>query len=155
MHADFTEGLVVMTGWWSWQSFCSKSSPPHGVMRSALHCNRFQMVLETEADSEHQKKSVNLELRTKILSCPNEWHFKGEALGFSHFTATCCWPAEYVHLPPQEHWFQMVLERWQHSKPPSETSFQGGQLRKIHLWCLNISKQKICKSALEKQWAVK
>lgn len=36
------------------------------LMRNVLHCNRFQMVLETESDSEHQKKSVNLDLRTSL-----------------------------------------------------------------------------------------
>lgn len=37
-------------------------------MTNVLHCNRFQMVLETESDSEHQKKSVNLDLRTTSLA---------------------------------------------------------------------------------------
>lgn len=46
----------------------SLQNPPQGKMRSVLHCNRFQMVLETEADSEHRKKSVNLGKRTKSTS---------------------------------------------------------------------------------------
>lgn len=45
---------------------CGGKSSTEGETRSVLHCNRFQMVLETKADSEHQKKSVNLGERTRL-----------------------------------------------------------------------------------------
>lgn len=64
---------IKSPAWWQ--------NPTQGKTRSVLHCNRFQMVLETEADSEHQKKSVNLGLRTKGLSCQNitvDWWFHTE-----------------------------------------------------------------------------
>lgn len=114
-------------------------------MTNVLHCNRFQMVLETESDSEHQKKSVNLDLRTTSLAVGKSlWGRWGAAFVFP--CDTCepdVGPSKKVHLPPQEHWFQMVLDRWQYSKPPPETSFQGGHLRKSS-WedRINITKTK-------------
>lgn len=85
---------------------------PHVKMRCVLHCNRFQMVLETQADSEHQKKSVNLELRTKVggAEAPQtRWPSVGweqpclslqTLLGQS---SSSLLGASEVHFPPQEH----------------------------------------------------
>lgn len=99
---------------------------PPGTMRSVLHCNRFQMVLETKADSEHQKKSVNLGLRTKKLElskrrcrwmeglhpterCFREWYSAGEAVSVFHLylwnplvvlhRLAVCWPVKYTSHP--------------------------------------------------------
>lgn len=107
------------------------------------------MVLETGADSEHQKKSVNLGLRTKSWSRPSVtadggWFHTEKRWSVLHGFLSL---DNEVHFPPQEHWFQMVLDGWQYSKPPSETSFQGG-----HFWKKG---KKICKRSKKIKWRKK
>lgn len=74
---------------------------------SVLHCNRFQMVLETPKDSEHQKKSVSLGDRTW------SWY-----LGFIEWWKIYTWIFKFIY---QKHKKQKQIEVFFKQKDVSPT----------------------------------